>query len=166
MNNPKRAAMASTVVLVVGALWLIASPRQSSNETQTANDSRAASLRPDPMQEREAAPGTAADRFAQKLKAFNEEGRDDEWAETAEGALRSSLQDITKQLPLAIETTTCKATYCIANLRWRTYQEATSTYQRILTGTMEPNCRKSIILPEPADENAPYPAQIILHCTR
>lgn len=117
-------------------------------------------LEADPEEVREQ---LAADRDAW-LAAHEREPVDPAWAGAAEASLGRGLEAVAAGAGLRVVGVRCKTTTCVGTVEWPTYDAATAAYGTVLHQRYEPNCTRSILLPEPPDPGAPYRAELTVDC--
>lgn len=94
------------------------------------------------------------------------ESLDRPWATHAEASLSRDLVRLGDS-SFDVSSVACRTTSCVATLEWPSFNEATMSYNRLVTHDYEVNCTRTITLPEPEDPLAPYEAKLVIYeCSR
>lgn len=104
--------------------------------------------------------------FQERLAAHDSEAVDRQWAQQTETRLSDHLTKTSRQ-KWKILRVDCRTTTCTATLEWSNYRDALLTYNHVLSGRSDsdPNCTRTVLLPEPVDANTPYETRAIFDCT-
>jgi len=89
---------------------------------------------------------------------------DGSWAPEANQSLGGALHRLGAEGHFRVQGVDCRTTLCVATLEWPSYGEATANYARVLHEPYAVNCRRSILLPEPADRLRPYDGRLVFDC--
>jgi hypothetical protein len=104
-------------------------------------------------------------RFEKQIEAHRAEARDTSWARAAEEQISVGLEAGEQNGEYRMIGLDCRTTSCAATLEWPNYSVAVAKFKNALWQVTEQNCARHILLPEPADRDAAYQAQMMMDCT-
>ncbi len=133
----------------------------------TAEHSAEAEAEPAPLAEPELTlEEQAASHIEEHRVAMNEHARepkDPGWADNVESDFFEDLNALPK-LGGHVTQIDCRTTTCTADVEWNNYDAALGGYAEVLHASLQTNCSKATILPEPSDREAPYRASFVFDC--
>lgn len=99
------------------------------------------------------------------LAAFEAEPMDAQWASNMRETLQSSLLSIFPDAgAVPKHAIDCRSSTCVARFSWNNYAAAITEYSSV--DIPSTHCARFMVLPEPADKEAAYSANLILSCKR
>jgi hypothetical protein len=117
--------------------------------------------------DRAAAAREHARQHAARLSRIAAQPRDEAWATTASSALARELGAVGVARGFAVEAVDCHLDACAATVTWPSYHRAVETYAEILGARFSVNCRREVLLAEPATPAATYRTTVVLDgCVR
>lgn len=114
-------------------------------------------------EERAASERHFAEEMQAKLRFYASEAVDAAWAEPAAASLQGTLRARAGRDAHGgeVQSVACRSTNCVARLRFPSYEAARMGFQGYVTDAYEVPCATSATLPEPADPDAPYEAEVL-----
>ncbi|PTL75742.1 hypothetical protein DAT35_52760 [Vitiosangium sp. GDMCC 1.1324] len=99
-----------------------------------------------------------------QLEAHQREPLDFVWAKEAHSSFAADLSSLSREAAFRVRNIDCRTTTCVVNLEWTSYEEASTSYPRLLQHAYGLDCTRSIVLPEPEDPHVSYQANLLLDC--
>jgi hypothetical protein len=100
------------------------------------------------------------------IVAHRKEPLDPVWSPRAQAAFTGELSALAASARCNVANVDCRSASCIADLRFKSYDDERMTFAGFLTHSYAENCRKELYGPVPEDKSAPYTATILFDCSR
>ena len=155
-NDPAAASRAQeitrTTIQVMGPQPPPASTSSENSESMTPPSA------PPPTEEE------VAENYQKLLDDHDQDPKDPVWAPQTQQSFARDLDSIGNDTGFTVTSVDCRTTSCTARLNWDDYATASSGYKQVLTGHMEPDCTRSILVRH-ADGDGPYETVAHFDCT-
>ena len=95
------------------------------------------------------------------LAEHNAESRNPAWATASEAEIGKRLGELASKGHYRVEGVDCRASSCVANLRWDSYEQVGAEARTAVEAPPPVNCKRSMYRPPADDPGAPYAAHLV-----
>lgn len=104
-------------------------------------------------------------RWAERLDQHETEPVDAAWSDGAESQFEQDMSTLSTTEDFELLRTQCRTNTCSATVQWSSYGHALDHFSALLHADYKTACTREVVLPEPAQRDAPYAATVLFDCT-